>query len=80
MAAKIFIACADDAAHASDRHRHDGRVTQVSNSNGNIHAFFNQVHNPINEQHFGRHLRVAQEKVVQNRAKVTSAEQHRRRY
>ena len=80
MVRKIGRCAADDLPHLTDPYRALAGIGQMSDADGHVDAFINQVHDPINEKGADRDVRILAKKFGQNGQQKLLSEQHRCRH
>ncbi len=66
----------DDPPDFADPQGNHRRVSQMRNSQGDIDAFINEVHGPVEHIELRRYCRIGVEKGIQNRSARAGRRQH----
>ena len=75
---QILRACHQNAMHRTQPFGNQPRLGQLSDANGQIHAFLDQIDHPVEQKHRDRHTRMRHQKAANHRPKGGTAKRHRR--
>ena len=80
VACEIGRRGADQAFVLADLARHEARIAQPSDANGDVDAFLDKVDHPVGRQQVELHQRIARQELRQHRGELVGGEGQRRRH